>query len=137
MYKFLRILQFWCKLNTRRIIETCPLHFLRDYYDDPLDIMFHLFLLVSLRFPRVFLLLLLSVSPISFFRFWVEILPFENFWCTKFVHIMLFESRFLQLFIQITGCPVTAHLNIQNLKQIQLIFCTTLQKFIQVWTYFE
>ena len=34
-----RILQFWCNLNTRKIVKTCRFCFLRDYYGDSLDVM--------------------------------------------------------------------------------------------------
>ena len=81
-YKLSRFLQFWYKLNTYRIVKTCPFHFLRDHYGDSLEIMFLQFSndflrfpwcfsmspLVLLRFPRVFLLFLLNVSPVSYFR---------------------------------------------------------------------
>ena len=74
---------FWCKLNTRRIVKTCPLRFLRDYYGGSLDVMFSSFLtisqqfrwcfcifaLVPLRFLRVFLLFPLSAFLVSYSRF--------------------------------------------------------------------
>lgn len=40
------------------------------------------------------------------------------------VEIMLFECGFFHLFIQIMGCRVTSHVNIHNIKQIQLNFYT-------------
>ena len=40
MYKTLRFLRFWFKLNTHRIVKTCPFCFLRDSYGDSLDVMF-------------------------------------------------------------------------------------------------
>ena len=46
-YEMARFLQFWCKLNTRRIVKTCPLRFLRDYYGGSLDVMFSSFLTIS------------------------------------------------------------------------------------------
>ena len=79
-YKMSRFLQFWCKLNTSRIVKTCPFRFPRDYYGNSLHVIFpqfpnhylpcfRMFPLVLLRFPRVFLLFPLSVSPVSYFRF--------------------------------------------------------------------
>ena len=48
----------------------------------------------------------------------------ENLCFIKFVQIMFSKNSFLPLFIQIMSCPVTAHLNILNLKQIPLTFWT-------------
>ena len=53
--KIPRILKFWCKLNTRRIIETCPFRFLRDYYGDSIHAMFPQFPNHFLPFLMVFL----------------------------------------------------------------------------------
>ena len=78
-----KFLQFWCKLNTRRIVKICPFRFLRDYYGDSLDVLFPQFPNHFLPFPMlflhvspsvstifsVFLLFPLSVSPASYFRF--------------------------------------------------------------------
>ena len=77
-----RFLQFWCKLNTRRIVKTCSFRFLHNYYGDALDFTFPQFpnhflpfsmvfprvSLVFLRFPRVFLLFSLSASSVFYFR---------------------------------------------------------------------
>ena len=60
-----RFLQFWCKLNTRTIFETCPFRFLRDYYGDSLDVMFAQFLNHFLPFSMVFPHVSLTVSMIS------------------------------------------------------------------------
>ena len=76
-------LQFWYKLNTRGIVKSCVLCFLRDYYGDSPDVVFPSFLFISyrlpwcfrmfplvlLRFPWVFLLFLIGASPVSYFRF--------------------------------------------------------------------
>ena len=43
---------------------------------------------------------------------------FENCYCKKSIQIKLFESGFLNLPIQIMGCPVTKHFNTKRLKQI-------------------
>ena len=81
-YKMSRFLQFWCKLNTRRIVKTCSFRFLHNYYGDALDFTFPQFpnhflpfsmvfphvSLVFLRFLRVFLLFSLSVSSVFYFR---------------------------------------------------------------------
>ena len=78
-YKMSRFLQFWCKLNTSRIVKTCPFRFLRDYNSViPSMLCFLSFLIISYRFPwcfrifplvclrflRVFLQLPLSVSTV-------------------------------------------------------------------------
>ena len=76
-------LQFWYKLNTRGIVKSCVLCFLRDYYGDSSDVVFPSFLFISyrlpwcfrmfplvlLRFPWVFLLFPIGASPVSYFRF--------------------------------------------------------------------
>ena len=76
-------LRFWYKLNTRGIVKSCVLCFLRDYYGDSPDVVFPSFLFISyrlpwcfrmfplvfLRFPRVFLLFPIGASPVSYFRF--------------------------------------------------------------------
>ena len=71
-----RYLRIWCKLNTFRIVKTCPFHFLAEFYGDFLDVMFpqfsnHFlpFLKVSLQFPRVFILfrLIVFLFPILVF----------------------------------------------------------------------
>ena len=76
-------LRFWYKLNTRGIVKSCVLCFLRDYYGDSPDVVFPRFLFISyrlpwcfrmfplvfLRFPRVFLLFPIGASPVSYFRF--------------------------------------------------------------------
>ena len=50
-----RFLQFWCKLNTRRIVKTClSVSFFRDYYDDSLDVMFPQFPNHLPPFPMAF-----------------------------------------------------------------------------------
>ena len=87
VFKFkMRFLQFWCKLKTRRIVKTCLFRFLRDNCGDSLNVMFPSFLTISyrfswcfrmlllefLRFPQVFLLFPLSVSPVFYFRFCVK-----------------------------------------------------------------
>ena len=74
-----RTLQFWCKLNTRRIVKACPFHFLRNYYGDSLDVMFsqfpNHFLPFSMMFPHVSPSVctissgVSTVSPQSFPRF--------------------------------------------------------------------
>ena len=78
-YKMSRFLQFWCKLNTSRIVKTCPFRFLRDYNSVIPSMLcflsfltisyrfpwcFRIFPLVCLRFLRVFLQLPLSVSTV-------------------------------------------------------------------------
>ena len=60
-----RLLQFWCKFNTRRIVKTCAFRFLRDYYSDSLDVMFPQFSNHFLPFPMVFSHVSLSVCRIS------------------------------------------------------------------------
>ena len=81
--KISRFLRFWYKLNTRGIVKTCVLCFLRDYYGDSPNVVFPSFLTISyrfpwcyrmfplvfLRFPRVFLLFPIGASPVSYFRF--------------------------------------------------------------------
>ena len=76
-------LRFQYKLNTRGIVKSCVLCFLRDYYGDSPDVVFPSFLFISyrlpwcfrmfplvfLRFPRVFLLFPIGASPVSYFRF--------------------------------------------------------------------
>ena len=76
-------LRFWYKLNTRGIVKSCVLCFLRDYYGDSPDVVFPSFLFISyrlpwcfrmfplvlLRFPWVFLLFPIGPSPVSYFRF--------------------------------------------------------------------
>ena len=80
----LRFLQFWCKYNTSRIVETCPFRFVFQVIIIAIPSMlrfpsfltisyrfpwcFHMFPLVFLRFS-VFLLFPPSVSPVSYFRF--------------------------------------------------------------------
>ena len=59
------VLQFWWKLNTRRIVKTCPFRFLRDYYGDSLNVMFPQFPNHFLPFPIVFSHASPSVSTIS------------------------------------------------------------------------
>ena len=59
------VLQFWWKLNTRKIVKTCPFHFLRDYYGDFLDVMFPQFPNHFLPFSMVFSHVSSSVSTIS------------------------------------------------------------------------
>ena len=85
-------LQFWYKLNTRRIVKTCPFRFLRDCYGDSLDVMFPQFpnnllpfpmvfprvFLVFPQFPSVFLLFPPSVSLVSYFKFCVESVSGES-----------------------------------------------------------
>ena len=85
--KISRFLQFWCKLNTRRFVKTCPFRFLRNYnsvipsmlcFPSFLTISYRfswyflMFPLVFLRFPRVFLQFPFNVSPVSYFRFRVQ-----------------------------------------------------------------
>ena len=60
-----RFLQFWCKLNTRRIVKTCPFRFLSDYHGDFLDVMFTQFPNHFLTVPMVFPYISPSVSTIS------------------------------------------------------------------------
>ena len=52
-----KFLQFWCKLNTRRIVKICPFRFLRNFYGNSLDFMFphfpNLFLPFSMVFPHI------------------------------------------------------------------------------------
>ena len=83
IYKKSRLLQFWYKLNTRRMVKTCPFRFCvfimvipRRYV--PLSFVtisnrfpwyLRMFPLVFLRSRRVFLLFPLSVSPVSYFIF--------------------------------------------------------------------
>ena len=77
-------LQFWCKLNTPRIVKTCPFCFLRDYYGNSLDVMFphfsNHFLLFPMVFPYVPLrvstnsLGIFTVSPQCYPRFLLQIL---------------------------------------------------------------
>ena len=76
-------LRFWYKLNTRGIVKSCVLCFLRDYYGDSPDVVFPSFLFISyrlpwcfrmfplvlLRVPWVFLLCPIGASPVSYFRF--------------------------------------------------------------------
>ena len=47
-------LQFWWKLNTRRIVKTCPFRFMCDCYGDSLDVIFLQFPNHFLPFPMVF-----------------------------------------------------------------------------------
>ena len=88
-----RILQFSCKLNTRRLVKSCPFRFLRDYSGNSLDVMFsqfpNHFLSFSMvfphvspsvsRFPWMFLLFSLSVFPVFYFRFSKHSDPALNF----------------------------------------------------------
>ena len=60
-----RFLQFWCKLFTRRIVNTCLFRFLRDYYGDSLNVTFPQFPNDFLPFPMVFPHVSPSVSTIS------------------------------------------------------------------------
>ena len=60
-----RFLQFWCKLNTRGIVKTCPFCFLHDYYGDSLNVMFPQFPNHFLPFPMLFPHVSHSVSTIS------------------------------------------------------------------------
>ena len=60
-----RFLQFWCKLNTRRIVKNCRFCFLRNYYGDFLDLIFLQFPNHFLPFPMVFSHVSPSVSTIS------------------------------------------------------------------------
>ena len=60
-----RILQFLCKLNTRRLVKSCPFRFLRDYSGDSLDVMFSQFPNHFLPFPMVFPHVSPSFSTIS------------------------------------------------------------------------
>ena len=76
-------LRFWYKLNTRGIVKSCVLCFLRDYYGDSPDVVFPSFLFISyrlpwcfrmfplvfLRFPRVFLLFPIGASPFPILDF--------------------------------------------------------------------
>ena len=59
------VLPFWWKLNTHRIVKTCPFHFLHDYYGDSLDVMFPQFPKHFLPFPMVFSHVSPSLSTIS------------------------------------------------------------------------
>ena len=83
-YTMLRFLQFWCKLNTRRILKHGPFRFLCDYYTLVPSMLlfpgfvtisyhfpwcFRMFPLMFLRFLAMFLQFLHSVSPVSYFRF--------------------------------------------------------------------
>ena len=97
--KMLRFLKFWCKSNTRRIVETFPFRFLRDYFGDTLNVMlpsfltifyrfpqcFYMFPLVFLPFSRVILLFSLSVSPFP-------ILDFAEKYDTFIVRLLNFLS---------------------------------------------
>ena len=77
----LRYLQFWCKLNTHRIVKTCPFRFLRDYYSDSLYVMLAQFSKISLgvsTFSPVF-----PLFPISGFVAWEVIFSRKQ---TKLVH---------------------------------------------------
>ena len=64
-YKMSTILQFSCKLNTRRLVKSCPFRFLRDYSGDSLDVMFSQFPNHFLPFPMVFLHVSFDVSAVS------------------------------------------------------------------------
>ena len=69
------------KLNTRRIVKTCPFRFLPDYYSHTVDVLFHQFpnrfLPFSMVFPHVSSNVFIissgvsTVSPVSCFRFYV------------------------------------------------------------------
>ena len=63
-YKMQRFLQFSGKLNTRKIVKTCPFRFLLDYYGDSRDVMFPQFPNHFLPFPMLFTHLSPSVSTI-------------------------------------------------------------------------
>ena len=65
MYLSIKFLQFWDKLNTRRIVKTCPFRFLRDYYGNFLDVIFPKFPNRYLPFPMVFPHVSPSVNMIS------------------------------------------------------------------------
>ena len=56
-----RVLQFWCKLNTRGIVKTCPFRFLCD----SLDVLFPQFSNYFLLFPMAFPYVSPGVSTIS------------------------------------------------------------------------
>ena len=60
-----KFLQFWYKLNTRKTVKICRFRFLRDYFDDSLDIMIPQFPNHFLQFPMVFPHVSPSVSTIS------------------------------------------------------------------------
>ena len=61
----LRFLQFFCKLNTNKIVKTFLFHFVRDCYVNSLDVMFPKFPNLFLLFPMVFPHVSPSVSTIS------------------------------------------------------------------------
>ena len=77
--KCIYVLQFWWKLNTRRIVQTWAFCFPRDYYGDTLDVIFPQFPNHFLPFPKVLphvspIVSTISsgvstVSPVSYFRF--------------------------------------------------------------------
>ena len=113
-----RFLQFWCPLNKRGNAETCQFRFLRDYYDDSLDVMsahlpnhfppfpmvFPHVSLAFLQFPRVLLPFPLSVSLVSFLGFAIHSIA-NNLYlkgthstatnlCTVFHLIIYFANRY-------------------------------------------
>ena len=59
-----KFLQFWCKLNTRRIVTACPFRFLCDYYSDCLEL-FPQFPENFQPFPMVFPYVSPDISTIS------------------------------------------------------------------------
>ena len=64
-YRMWRFLQFWCKLNTRGIVKTCPFRFPCDQYCDSLDVLFPQFSNYFLPFPMAFPHVSPGVSTIS------------------------------------------------------------------------
>ena len=64
-YKVPRILQFWYKSNTHKIVKTCPFRFLYNCYGDSLDVTLLQFSNHFLLFPMVFPHVSISVSTIS------------------------------------------------------------------------
>ena len=117
--KFCDFLQFLCKLNTGEFVKTC-LFRLPRYYGDSHSVMFPRFIPISFRFPwcfpmftlvllwfpQVFLLFLLSVFPVSYFRFcenWSVLNDPAKSTCTTKIGMAISRLSFLEHLKSITS----------------------------------
>ena len=104
-YKMSRVLQFWCKLNTRGNAKTCLFHFLHDHFGDSLNAMFPWFPNHILPFPMVFLHVSPSVSMISS---GLSTVSPQSFPCFLFqiLHNSPEEISQYELYICFVECPM-------------------------------